>query len=238
MAKSLDGKAPITGPKKPIKPARNPFAVTKPTDDGKAPIKGPKPQPHEFMDIQSGIGPGRNVAGNKTVSSTSDPRKVVGSGVGSKNTQQTNPFKGLADSRSPLKLNPPIPAGGRSDTIPKANNAPVKLNPPIPPGGRSDTIPKANTSPLKLNPPIPPGGRSDTIPKADVIKANNTPVKTPAGAATQATPTPTAIRPKSNEWKDIVKAYFPKTGGDVYKDGGLVRGGGMAQRGRGRGKMC
>lgn len=67
---------------------------------------------------------------------------------------------------------------------------------------------------------------------------SNTTSTTTPGSATQATPKPTAIRPKSNKWEDIVKAYFPKTGGNVYKDGGIVRGGGAAQRGRGRGKMC
>lgn len=57
----------------------------------------------------------------------------------------------------------------------------------------------------------------------------------------------------SNEWSDIVAHYFPKGAGNYYKeggkvsrskpasqtyaDGGLVRGGGKAQRGRGRGRM-
>lgn len=55
----------------------------------------------------------------------------------------------------------------------------------------------------------------------------------------------------SNEWEDIVDHYFPKGAGNyrdggkvkrskpaqTYADGGLVRGGGKALRGRGRGKM-
>lgn len=35
-------------------------------------------------------------------------------------------------------------------------------------------------------------------------------------------------------WEDTVGFYFPKVG---MKEGGLVRGGGKAQRGRGRGRM-
>lgn len=51
------------------------------------------------------------------------------------------------------------------------------------------------------------------------------------------TPDPplTPTKPTSNNWEDIVGHYFPKK---TMKDGGLVRGGGVAQRGKGRGKMC
>ena len=49
--------------------------------------------------------------------------------------------------------------------------------------------------------------------------------------------TPEATRPKSNSWPDIVANYFPKGAGTQYKDGGLVRGGGRAVKGRGRGKF-
>ena len=48
---------------------------------------------------------------------------------------------------------------------------------------------------------------------------------------------PTSGRPASNNWPDIVKFYFPKGAGTQYKDGGLVRGGGCAAKGRGRGKI-
>lgn len=48
-------------------------------------------------------------------------------------------------------------------------------------------------------------------------------------------PPPTPTKPTSNNWEDIVGHYFPKK---TMKDGGLVRGGGVAQRGKGRGKMC
>lgn len=51
------------------------------------------------------------------------------------------------------------------------------------------------------------------------------------------TPDPplTPTKPTSSNWEDIVGHYFPKK---TMKDGGLVRGGGVAQRGKGRGKMC
>lgn len=45
--------------------------------------------------------------------------------------------------------------------------------------------------------------------------------------------TPQPVQPE--DWEDIVGFYFPKKSG--MADGGLVRGGGQAQRGRGRGKM-
>lgn len=44
-------------------------------------------------------------------------------------------------------------------------------------------------------------------------------------------------RPKSNSWPDIVAFNFPTGAGKYYKDGGLVRGGGKAVKGRGRGKI-
>ena len=44
----------------------------------------------------------------------------------------------------------------------------------------------------------------------------------------------TASVPKT--WPAIVDHFFPN-GGTGYKDGGLVRGGGRAQKGRGRGKI-
>lgn len=50
-------------------------------------------------------------------------------------------------------------------------------------------------------------------------------------------PDPLSGRPASNNWPDIVKFYFPKGAGTQYKEGGLVRGGGKAVKGRGRGKF-
>jgi len=44
-------------------------------------------------------------------------------------------------------------------------------------------------------------------------------------------------RPKSNSWEDIVAFNFPDGAGKYYKEGGLVRGGGKAVKGRGRGRM-
>lgn len=69
-----------------------------------------------------------------------------------------------------------------------------------------------------------------------------------------ALPAPPATTPSyvgSNDWEDIVDFYFPKGAGNyrdggkvkrskpaqTYAEGGLVRGGGKALRGRGRGKM-
>ena len=49
--------------------------------------------------------------------------------------------------------------------------------------------------------------------------------------------TPTESRPASNNWPDIVAHYFPKGAGTQYNEGGLVRGGGCAAKGRGRGKI-
>lgn len=47
--------------------------------------------------------------------------------------------------------------------------------------------------------------------------------------------TPKPATPYMNaDWSKVVSHYFPQTG---MKDGGLVRGGGAAVRGRGRGKM-
>lgn len=50
-------------------------------------------------------------------------------------------------------------------------------------------------------------------------------------------PTQATARPKSNSWPDIIKFNFPKGAGKQYKDGGLVRGGGKATKGRGRGRF-
>lgn len=55
--------------------------------------------------------------------------------------------------------------------------------------------------------------------------------------ATVVTPAPVAVKkivPKSNNWADIVAAYFPPS---EMKAGGLVRGCGCAKRGKTRGKM-
>ena len=75
---------------------------------------------------------------------------------------------------------------------------------------------KTTTEPEKEDPPLPPvdsgsGG---------------------SGGANTA-----ESRPKSNNWPDIVAHYFPKGAGTQYNAGGLVRGGGCAAKGRGRGKI-
>ena len=47
-----------------------------------------------------------------------------------------------------------------------------------------------------------------------------------------------AITPRaSNNWSDIVGSHFTDRGAKYYNEGGLVRGGGKAVKGRGRGKM-
>ena len=48
---------------------------------------------------------------------------------------------------------------------------------------------------------------------------------------------PLTGKPASNSWEDIVGFHFPGGATGVYKEGGLVRGCGSAQRGRGRGKF-
>jgi len=54
------------------------------------------------------------------------------------------------------------------------------------------------------------------------------------------TPKPAAPKPERGpvpkDWAGIVNHFFP-SGGNVYKAGGLVRGGGCAAKGRGRGKI-
>lgn len=125
--------------------------------------------------------------------------------------------------------------GGGKDT---EDGPPTNYKPPMNPAGR----PNSKAPPISK---VKPGGKPLlTNPNSPFYDASRDPVKNPRkppavpGAATQAMPQPTAIRPATNSWQDIVSAYFPKTGGNVYKEGGLVRGGGAAQRGRGRGKMC
>lgn len=49
--------------------------------------------------------------------------------------------------------------------------------------------------------------------------------------------TSTLTKPKSNNWPDIVSFYFPEGARTQYKAGGLVRGGGAATKGRGRGRI-
>lgn len=72
---------------------------------------------------------------------------------------------------------------------------------------------KADKPPEKEDPPLPPTDGS--------------------GDGT----TPTSAKPKSNSWPDIVAFNFPEGARKQYKDGGLVRGGGKATKGRGRGRM-
>lgn len=54
----------------------------------------------------------------------------------------------------------------------------------------------------------------------------------------KASSTSPAIVPRaSNNWSDIVGSHFSDRGAKYYNEGGLVRGGGKAVKGRGRGKM-
>lgn len=74
--------------------------------------------------------------------------------------------------------------------------------------------------------------------KKDEPKIEDPPLPPTDGGSGGAGDTPTTdSRPKSNSWPDIVAHYFPKGAGTQYKDGGLVRGGGCASKGRGRGKI-
>lgn len=69
--------------------------------------------------------------------------------------------------------------------------------------------------------------------KPPVTPTPVTPAPTPITPAPVAAVKPDPI-PKSNKWSDIVGAYFPST---EMKAGGIVRGCGVAKRGKGRGVM-
>ena len=96
------------------------------------------------------------------------------------------------------------------------------------------------------------------VPPASNASSNttsNTTSNTSSGTSNTAPlPTSPVTAPSyvgSSDWDDIVSHYFPKGAGNyrdggkvksskpaqTYADGGLVRGGGKALRGRGRGKM-
>ena len=72
--------------------------------------------------------------------------------------------------------------------------------------------------------------------KKDDEPKTEDPVLPPTDGGSDGTPT-TDSRPASNNWPDIVAHYFPKGAGTQYNEGGLVRGGGCAAKGRGRGKI-
>lgn len=69
------------------------------------------------------------------------------------------------------------------------------------------------------DPPLPPSDDTDT------------PTSPPP-----ASPPPATSGPVPTQWPEIVDYFFPN-GGTGYKDGGLVRGGGAATKGRGRGRI-
>ena len=85
----------------------------------------------------------------------------------------------------------------------------------------SRTSVAANKTPAEKKPNI----EDPTLPPTDGT----------GGGTTTPTPTPTK-GPVPKDWAGIVNHFFPN-GGNVYKDGGLVRGGGCAAKGRGRGKI-
>lgn len=92
------------------------------------------------------------------------------------------------------------------------------------------------------------------VPPASNASSNTTSNTSSGTSNTAPLPTSPVTAPSyvgSSDWDDIVSHYFPKGAGNyrdggkvkrskpaqTYADGGLVRGGGKALRGRGRGKM-
>lgn len=83
---------------------------------------------------------------------------------------------------------------------------------------------------LKNRPPSSKPPKEEDKPEAD----NDGPGKGPPNNQ----PKNPAITPRaSNSWADIVGSHFSDRNAKYYKEGGLVRGGGKAVKGRGRGKM-
>ena len=84
----------------------------------------------------------------------------------------------------------------------------------------------------------PPGDDDKPVVKPPIIKPpiGDKPVAKPPIIKPPIGDMP-AGRPRSNSWPDIVAHYFPKGAGDYYSEGGLVRGGGKAQKGKGRGRI-
>jgi hypothetical protein len=81
-------------------------------------------------------------------------------------------------------------------------------------------------------------GAGNKVKKDDEPKIEDPPLP-PAdgGSGGSGGTTPAGSRPASNNWPDIVAHYFPKGAGTQYNEGGLVRGGGCAAKGRGRGRI-
>ncbi len=92
-------------------------------------------------------------------------------------------------------------------------------------GGGSSFAKKKKPKPPGF--PKPPPGDDDKPIKPPI---GDNPIKPPVA------PMPPS-KPKSNSWPDIVAHYFPRGAGDYYNEGGLVRGGGKAQKGKGRGRI-
>lgn len=75
---------------------------------------------------------------------------------------------------------------------------------------------------------------------------NNAPAKPPKDPPPEDKPddedkalakNPAIVPRASNSWADIVGSHFSDRNAKYYKEGGLVRGGGKAVKGRGRGKI-
>ena len=66
--------------------------------------------------------------------------------------------------------------------------------------------------------------------------SNSTPTTT-SDAEGDSSKSPAIVPRASNNWSDIVGSHFTDRGAKYYNEGGLVRGGGKAVKGRGRGKM-
>lgn len=121
-----------------------------------------------------------------------------------------NPSKIFRDSGSVESGNPRSGPPSVGDTIIPVNSS---YNPAV------KKQPAGKKKPAIEDPALPPtDGTGDTT-------------------TTPTTPSPTSAKgPVPKQWSAIVDHFFPN-GGNVYKAGGLVRGGGCAAKGRGRGKI-
>jgi hypothetical protein len=118
-----------------------------------------------------------------------------------------NPSKIFRDSESVLAGDPRTGPPSLSDPIISVNSSKAPVAVKKPP---------AEDKPAIEDPALPPTDGT-------------------GGGTTTPKPTPTK-GPVPKDWAGIVNHFFPN-GGNVYKGGGLVRGGGCATKGRGRGKF-
>jgi hypothetical protein len=99
-----------------------------------------------------------------------------------------------------------------------------------------DPVITVNSSKAPVAVKKPPAGNKPPAEDKPAIEDPALPPTDGTGGGTT-TPKPTPTKgPVPKDWAGIVNHFFPN-GGNVYKGGGLVRGGGCATKGRGRGKF-